>query len=51
LGRNVFQNNLAENSVKICVGGAAASALVAERCGLDYYAATAVEGVNWAKSF
>ena len=39
------------NSVKICVGGAAASALVAERCGLDYYAATAVEGVNWAKSF
>ena len=39
------------DSVKICVGGAAASALVAERCGLDYYAATAVEGVNWAKSF
>lgn len=39
------------NSVKICVGGAAASALVAERCGLDYYAATAVEGVNWAKRF
>ena len=39
------------NTVKVCVGGAAASALVAERCGLDYYAATAVEGVNWAKSF
>jgi len=38
-------------SVKICVGGAAASALVAERCGLDYYAETAVAGVNWAKSF
>jgi len=39
------------NTVKICVGGAAASALVAERCGLDYYAETAVDGVHWAKSF
>ena len=39
------------STVKICVGGAAASALVAERCGLDYYAETAVDGVNWAKSF
>jgi 5-methyltetrahydrofolate--homocysteine methyltransferase len=39
------------NTVKICVGGAAASGLVAERCGLDYYAATAIDGVNWAKSF
>ena len=39
------------DSVKICVGGAAASALVAERCGLDYYASTAIDGVNWAKSF
>ena len=39
------------STVKICVGGAAASELVAERCGLDYYAATAVDGVNWAKSF
>ena len=39
------------DSVKICVGGAAASALVAERCGLDYYAVTAIDGVNWAKSF
>jgi 5-methyltetrahydrofolate--homocysteine methyltransferase len=39
------------NAVKICVGGAAASELVAERCGLDHYAATAVDGVNWAKSF
>jgi methanogenic corrinoid protein MtbC1 len=38
-------------SVKICIGGAAASGLVAERCGLDYYAETAVDGVNWAKSF
>jgi 5-methyltetrahydrofolate--homocysteine methyltransferase len=39
------------SSVKICVGGAAASELVAERCGLDYYAVTAVDGVRWAKSF
>ena len=39
------------NTVKICVGGAAASKLVAERCGLDYYAETAIDGVNWAKSF
>ena len=39
------------NSIKICIGGAAASQLVAERCGLDYYAETAVDGVNWAKSF
>ena len=39
------------DAVKICVGGAAASVLVAERCGLDYYAETAVDGVNWAKSF
>jgi len=38
------------SGVKICVGGAAASALVAERCGLDYYAETAVDGVNWAKT-
>ena len=38
------------DSVKICVGGAAASELVAERCGLDYYAETAIDGVNWAKS-
>jgi methanogenic corrinoid protein MtbC1 len=39
------------DSVKICIGGAAASGLVAERCGLDYYAETAVDGVNWAKQF
>lgn len=39
------------NSVKICIGGAAASALVAERCGLDYYAETPIDGVNWAKRF
>ena len=39
------------DSVKICVGGAAASGLVAERCGLDFYAETAIDGVNWAKRF
>ena len=39
------------DSVKICVGGAAASKLVAERCGLDHYAETAIDGVNWAKRF
>jgi 5-methyltetrahydrofolate--homocysteine methyltransferase len=39
------------SAVKICVGGAAASELVAQRCGLDHYAPTAVDGVNWAKSF
>jgi 5-methyltetrahydrofolate--homocysteine methyltransferase len=39
------------SSVKICIGGAAASGLVAERCGLDYYAETAIDGVHWAKSF
>ena len=38
------------DTVKICVGGAAASELVAERCGLDYYAPTAIDGVHWAKS-
>lgn len=36
-------------SVKICVGGAAASEMVAERCGIDYYAKTAIDGLNWAK--
>ena len=39
------------DSVKICIGGAAASGLVAERCGLDYYAETPIDGVNWAKQF
>jgi 5-methyltetrahydrofolate--homocysteine methyltransferase len=39
------------NTVKICIGGAASSPLVAERCGLDFYAETAVDGVRWAKSF
>lgn len=41
---------LREN-VKICIGGAAASDLVAQRSGIDFYAKTAVDGVNWAKSF
>ena len=39
------------DSVKICIGGAAASGLVAERCGIDHYAETAVDGLNWAKRF
>ena len=39
------------DSVKVCIGGAAASGLVAERCGLDYYAETPIDGVNWAKRF
>ncbi|MCL2710337.1 MAG: cobalamin-dependent protein [Planctomycetaceae bacterium] len=39
------------DSVKVCIGGAAASGLVAERCGLDYYAETPIDGVNWAKGF
>ena len=39
------------DSVKICIGGAAASGLVAERCGLDFYAETPIDGVNWAKRF
>ncbi|MGL4595117.1 MAG: cobalamin B12-binding domain-containing protein [Thermoguttaceae bacterium] len=37
------------NTVKICVGGAAASELVAERSGIDYYAKTAIDGLKWAK--
>ncbi|MDR0869429.1 MAG: cobalamin-dependent protein [Planctomycetaceae bacterium] len=37
------------DTVKICIGGAAASELVAQRTGIDFYAKTAVEGVNWAK--
>jgi 5-methyltetrahydrofolate--homocysteine methyltransferase len=39
------------NKVRICIGGAAASALVAEKNGIDFYGETAVDGVNWAKSF
>ena len=39
------------DSVKICIGGAAASKLVAERCGIDHYAETAIDGLGWAKRF
>jgi 5-methyltetrahydrofolate--homocysteine methyltransferase len=39
------------DSVKTCVSGAAASELVAQHCGIDFYGKTAVEGVNWAKQF
>ena len=38
-------------SVKTCIGGAAASEMVAERCGIDFYGKTAVDTVNWAKKF
>ena len=34
--------------VKIMVGGAAASELMAERSGCDFYAKTAVDGLRWA---
>ncbi len=37
------------DTVKICIGGAAASPLVAERTGIDFYAKTAIDGLNWAK--
>lgn len=37
------------DTIKICIGGAAASPLVAERCGIDFYAKTAVDGLTWAK--
>ncbi len=37
------------DELKICVGGAAASEMVAERCGIDFYAKTAIDGLNWAK--
>jgi len=36
------------NAVKILVGGAAASELMAERSGCDFYAKTAVDGLRWA---
>ena len=38
-------------SVKICIGGAAASPLIAERCNIDFYGKTAVDSVNWVKQF
>ena len=39
------------DSVKICIGGAAASDLIAERCNIDFYGKTAVDSVNWVKQF
>lgn len=36
------------DNLKICIGGAAASPLVAERTGIDFYAKTAIDGLNWA---
>ena len=36
------------NNVKIMVGGAAASEMMAERSGCDFYAKTAVDGLRWA---
>ncbi len=38
------------DSVKILVGGAAASELMAERSGCDFYGKTAVDGLRWANS-
>lgn len=40
-----------DGSLKTCLGGAAASQLVADRSGIDFYGKTAVECVNWAKQF
>ncbi|MDR1963386.1 MAG: cobalamin-dependent protein [Planctomycetaceae bacterium] len=36
------------NQVKVCVGGAAATALLAEKANCDFYGKTAVETVRWA---
>jgi len=36
------------DGVKILVGGAAASELMAERSGCDFYAKTSVDGLRWA---
>lgn len=37
------------SGVKIVVGGAAASKLMAERTGCDFYAKTAIDGLRWAE--
>ncbi|GHT33080.1 cobalamin-binding protein [Planctomycetales bacterium] len=37
--------------VKTCIGGAAASPLVAQHNGIDFYGKTSVDCVNWAKQF
>ena len=39
------------DSLKICIGGAAASALIAERCNIDFYGKTAIDSVKWVKQF
>ena len=39
------------DSLRICIGGAAASPLIAERCNIDFYGKTAVDTVNWVKQF
>ena len=38
------------DSVQILVGGAAASEMMAERSGCDFYGKTAVDGLRWANS-
>jgi len=38
------------NQVKICVGGAAASPLLAEKANCDFYGKTAVDAVRWSQS-
>ncbi|MGL4943101.1 MAG: cobalamin B12-binding domain-containing protein [Thermoguttaceae bacterium] len=38
------------DGVRILVGGAAASELMAERTGCDFYAKTAIDGLRWADS-
>ncbi|MDR0522332.1 MAG: cobalamin-dependent protein [Planctomycetaceae bacterium] len=37
------------SAVNMCVGGAAASGLLAERVGADFYGKTAIDTLNWAK--
>jgi len=39
------------DSLRICIGGAAASPLIAERCNIDFYGKTAVDTANWVKKF
>ncbi len=39
------------SSVKICIGGAAATPLVAEKAGCDFYGKTAIETLRWARDF
>lgn len=37
------------DSLKICVGGAAASPLLQEKAACDFYGKTAIDAVNWAR--